>query len=380
MNVWMEMKLIDFMQFNPNETLSKGTVAKKVAMEYLMPFNKKVQGYIDAPFNGGTKFKNGDTLLARITPCLENGKTAYVDFLSKNEVAFGSTEYIVLREINGVSNSKFIFYLATSGEFRDTAIQLMTGTSGRQRVETDAFKERIFTVPPLPEQETIAEVLSSLDDKIDLLNRQNKTLEALAETYFRQWFIEDAKADWEEKGLDEIAEFLNGLPLQKYSYKSGEYLRAIKIKELNNGFSDSSDMCNDKVPSRYIINNGDIVFSWSGSLALDYWKFGKGALNQHLFKVTPNGLPAWFCYHWIKFYLTEFRGIAEDKATTMGHIQRHHLTDAKVAVPSKDELEHMDKIIQPITEKGLTNNTQIQTLQSLRDTLLPKLISGEVSV
>jgi len=234
----------------------------------------------------------------------------------------------------------------------------------------------IRIISDINEQKAIAEVLSSLDEKNDFLNRQNKTLESLAETYFRQWFIEYAKEEWEEKGLDETAEFLNGLPLQKYPYKSGKYLKAIKIKELNNGFSNSSDLCNDQLPDKYIVNNGNIIFSWSGSLAIDYWKYGKGALNQHLFKVTPNDYPKWFCYQWINYYLTDFRGIATDKATTMGHIQRHHLSQAKVLVPKRHDLEQMNKIMDPITKKIISNNNQIQTLQKLRDALLPKLING----
>lgn len=185
-------------------------------MEKLIPFNRKIQGYEDAVFSGGTKFKNGDTLVARITPCLENGKTAYVDFLNDEEVAFGSTEFIVLRAKEGISDSRFIFYFAISDEFRDTAIQLMSGTSGRQRVDTEALKRKVFTLPPLPEQKAIAEVLSSLDDKIDLLTKQNKTLEDLAQAYFRKWFIEDASKEWEVVPISEKFDvLLGGTPSRK---------------------------------------------------------------------------------------------------------------------------------------------------------------------
>ena len=380
MTEWREQMLSEFMHFNPRTPLLKGSIAKKVAMEHLASFNRKIQGYEEGIFKGGAKFKNGDTLVARITPCLENGKTAYVDFLSDNEVAFGSTEFIVLRAKEGISDSKFIFYLAISDEFRDTAIQLMTGSSGRQRVETEALKQKVFILPALPEQKAIAEVLSLLDDKIDLLTRQNKTLEDLAQTYFRKWFVEDSSDDWEEKGLDEIADFLNGLPLQKYPYKSGKPMNVIKIKELNSGYSENTDICSSDVPEKYIVHPGDVIFSWSGSLVVDIWKHGVGALNQHLFKVTTDKYPKWFYYYWIKNYLPEFRIIAESKATTMGHIQRGHLSEAKVLVPRDDELNTMDETLQPLIEKIERNNTQILTLQKLRDTLLPKLISGEVRV
>ena len=380
MTEWREQKLSDFMDFNPYTPLSKGIIAKKVTMEKLIPFNRKIQGYEDAVFSGGTKFKNGDTLVARITPCLENGKTAYVDFLNDEEVAFGSTEFIVLRAKEGISDSRFIFYFAISDEFRDTAIQLMSGTSGRQRVDTEALKRKVFTLPPLPEQKAIAEVLSSLDDKIDLLTRQNKTLEDLAQAYFRKWFIEDASDKWEEKGLDEIADFLNGLPLQKYPYKTGNPLHVIKIKELNNGFTDSSDLCSADIPEQYIVHPGDVIFSWSGSLKVDIWKYGKGALNQHLFKVTSCNYPKWFYYFWIKYHLPEFKMIAESKATTMGHIQRRDLSNAIVLVPENQEINNMDNIMSPLIKKIEQNNAQILVLQKLRDTLLPKLISGEIRV
>lgn len=380
MTEWREQKLSDFMDFNPYTPLSKGIIAKKVTMEKLIPFNRKIQGYEDAVFSGGAKFKNGDTLVARITPCLENGKTAYVDFLDDEEVAFGSTEFIVLRAKEGISDSRFIFYFAISDEFRDTAIQLMSGTSGRQRVDTEALKRKVFTLPPLPEQKAIAEVLSSLDDKIDLLIRQNKTLEDLAQAYFRKWFIEDASDKWEEKGLDEIADFLNGLPLQKYPYKTGNPLHVIKIKELNNGFTDSSDLCSADIPEQYIVHPGDVIFSWSGSLKVDIWKYGKGALNQHLFKVTSCNYPKWFYYFWIKYHLPEFKMIAESKATTMGHIQRRDLSNAIVLVPENQEINNMDNIMSPLIKKIEQNNAQILVLQKLRDTLLPKLISGEIRV
>jgi type I restriction enzyme S subunit len=235
-------------------------------------------------------------------------------------------------------------------------------------------------LPPLPEQKAIAEVLSSLDDKIDLLTRQNKTLEDIAQAYFRKWFIEDASDKWEEKGLDEIADFLNGLPLQKYPYKTGNPLHVIKIKELNNGFTDSSDLCSADIPEQYIVHPGDVIFSWSGSLKVDIWKYGKGALNQHLFKVTSCNYPKWFYYFWIKYHLPEFKMIAESKATTMGHIQRRDLSNAIVLVPENQEINNMDNIMSPLIKKIEQNNAQILVLQKLRDTLLPKLISGEIRV
>lgn len=224
-------------------------------------------------------------------------------------------------------------------------------------------------------------MLSSLDNKIDLLHRQNKTLEALAETLFRQWFVEEAEEGWEEKGMDEIAEFLNGLACQKFPAKVGEVgLPVIKIKELRTGITDASDIATNDVPEKYLVHNGDMLFSWSGSLDIVIWSEGKGVLNQHLFKVSSTEFPQWFYYFWVKYHLPEFQGIAEDKATTMGHIQRHHLSSATVLVPPKNKLKEMHEIINPTFEKIKSNQIQIRTLTRLRDTLLPKLMSGEVRV
>ncbi|WP_373745932.1 restriction endonuclease subunit S, partial [Neisseria dentiae] len=175
MSGWRECSLSEIAEINPTEKLAKNTVAPKISMENLQPFTKKPNGQSLEKYNGGTKFRNGDTLLARITPCLENGKTAYVNILKDDEIGFGSTEYIILREKTGLSDKQFLYYFARSDEFREVAIASMTGSSGRQRVQTEVVTQHKFLLPPLPEQKAIADVLSALDDKIDLLHRQNHT-------------------------------------------------------------------------------------------------------------------------------------------------------------------------------------------------------------
>lgn len=173
---WVDTTLGEIAEINPRETIKKGVLAKAIAMDKLASFDKKITGFELKEFKGGCKFKNGDTLLARITPCLENGKTAYVDILEEDEVGFGSTEYIVIREKEKLSNKQFLFYLSTSPYFRKVAIKCMTGTSGRQRVQTDVLTNKIFIIPPLSEQKSIAKLLSSFDEKIELLRVQNERL------------------------------------------------------------------------------------------------------------------------------------------------------------------------------------------------------------
>lgn len=318
------------------------------------------------------KFKPNDVLFGKLRPY----------FRKVVQPKFGgicSTDIWVFRAKEGFKQN-FLFYFIANWDFVNTANGAESGTR-MPRADWNFLKATEWLLPPLPEQTTIAEILSSLDDKINLLHRQNLTLEQLAETLFRQWFVEEAKESWEEKGLDEIAEFLNGLACQKFPRKLGEIgLPVIKIKEMRTGITDASDWATADVPEKYIIENGDMLFSWSGSLDIVLWFGGKGVLNQHLFKVSSEIYPQWFYYFWTQFHLQEFKGIADDKATTMGHIQRHHLSDARVVVPSNEELQKMDKTVNPIFQKIKSNTQQIRTLTHLRDTLLPKLMSGEVRV
>ena len=406
-NEWKESVLKDVIEFNPKETIKKGTLSKKVAMDKLDTFTRKISGYEETEFTSGTKFRNGDTLLARITPCLENGKTARVDILEYNEIGFGSTEFIVMREKEGKTINDFIYYLSISPEFRNIAIKSMTGSSGRQRVQKDVLENVEIKLPPLEEQEKIANILSCLDDKIELNNEMNKTLEEMAQSIFKRWFVdfelpnEDGKPykssggemvdseigmipkGWEVKSLDEIANFLNGLAMQKFRPldTDEEFLQVVKIKELKQGSTSSdSDRCSINIDEKYIINDGDVIFAWSGSLDVRIWCGGKAGLNQHLFKVTSDDYPKWFYYLWVKNYLEQFIRIAADRATTMGHIKRSNLTEAKVLIPDDSTLKVMGYTLENLVCKFIENNIESKSLIDLRDRLLPKLMSGEISV
>ena len=173
---WIKKKLSEIADFNPRETIKKGSIAKKISMDVLRPFCRDVPYYTEESFSGGTKFRNGDTIMARITPCLENGKTAQVSILNDGEVGFGSTEYIVFRAKEGIADKDYLFYLVCSPEVREPAIKSMVGSSGRQRVQTDVVKNLVIEVPPLAEQEKIGSFLKLIDDKIALNDRINKNL------------------------------------------------------------------------------------------------------------------------------------------------------------------------------------------------------------
>lgn len=176
MEEWRKYKLKDFIEFNPKEKVPQGKLCRKIYMDQITPFTRFVESNIYEVYKGGAKFRNYDTIMARITPCLENGKTAYISSLHSEEVAVGSTEYIVLRKRENISDSKFIFYLAISPIVRDIAIKSMVGSSGRQRVQQDVLENYEIPIPSLPMQKNIAHILSVLDDKIELNKRINDNL------------------------------------------------------------------------------------------------------------------------------------------------------------------------------------------------------------
>ena len=386
MTEWREQKLSDFMDFNPYTPLSKGIIAKKVTMEKLIPFNRKIQGYEDAVFSGGAKFKNGDTLVARITPCLENGKTAYVDFLDDEEVAFGSTEFIVLRAKEGISDSRFIFYFAISDEFRDTAIQLMSGTSGRQRVDTEALKRKVFTLPPLPEQKAIAEVLSSLDDKIDLLTRQNNTLEDLGQAFFRKWFVEDADEKLKKYPLSELMVIQNGFAFRSRDYQDAGKYKIVTIKNVQDGFIDTSgttflNQLPVGMPDYVLLTIGDVLISLTGNVGrVGIVVEDNLLLNQRVAKISPYNpeyLP--FLYFYFRNETTREYLINLAHGTAQANLSPIETLKTEVSF-SKTLIKKYSELFMPMYQKIIKNKQQIIVLQKLRDTLLPKLISGEVRV
>jgi len=388
---WKWVKLGDVVIINPNETLKKGIIAKKVPMEALLPFTKKVQFFVFEKYNGGVKFKNGDTLVARITPSLENGKTVYVDLLDDDEIGFGSTEFIVLREKSRITDKQFIYYFAISNDFRDIAIKSMTGSSGRQRVQNEVVKEFEFPLPPLPEQKAIAEVLSSIDDKIDLLHRQNKTLEEMAMTLFRQWFIEPTKdglpKGWEEVKLGEYFDLLGGFPFKSKDYSDFGKYKIITIKNVQDGYLDiSNSQTIENLPQNIkpyqILEIGDILISLTGNVGrICIVDTNNCLLNQRVAKIVPKN-SEWKPFAYFYFKRAEITQLLTNLAKgsaqlNLSPIETLKLTDT---FPSSEIIEKFNKIVQPIFEKLLTNKQQIRRSEQLRDTLLPKLMSGEIRV
>ncbi|CAG0993015.1 hypothetical protein BURK2_02500 [Burkholderiales bacterium] len=258
------------------------------------------------------------------------------------------------------------------------------------------LKQMALPLPPIDEQRTIGEMATLIAERLRNLRQANATLQATIAALFKSWFVEfdgvppeDMQESelglipkgWSVHPLDSIADYLNGLALQKFPPESDtEFLPVIKIAQLRAGNTEGADKASTRIKSEYIVEDGDVLFSWSGSLEVEVWTGGRGALNQHLFKITSREVPKWFYYLATRQHLSDFRAIAAGKATTMGHIQRGHLSAAKVAVPLPDVMTKFDAIIAPLFEQKINNALQARTLANLRDTLLPRLISGQLRV
>ncbi|WP_324824904.1 restriction endonuclease subunit S [Sinanaerobacter sp. ZZT-01] len=384
MSEWTDYRLSEFMDFNPTTPLRKNTECKKVAMENLGINSRKVLGWEIARFNGGAKFMNGDTLVARITPCLENGKIGFVDFLDDGEVAFGSTEFIVLRKKAGISTQQFVYYFAYWNEFRDLAVQLMTGTSGRQRVETDVLKQRVFRFPDIPTQQTIAEVLASLDDKIDLLTRQNTTLEALTQTYFRQWFLEENEND--PIPVSDIATLENNSvnpgrkPLEPFYHYS--------IPAFDTAQTPAVELGKAILSNKFCVLPNTILVSKLNPVTPRIWRIGE--------KVQPNSVCSTefqvlrpkdmrhylflYCLMKSKDVVSSFAMSATGTSGSHQRIRPEYILEVETPAPDDEKLALFNEVCAPMMERVMKNQKQILTLQKLRDTLLPKLLSGEVRV
>ena len=295
------------------------------------------------------------------------------------------------------ANSKFIAYQLSTPLLKSWIVGNAVGTT-MLNLNTSILSECPIPLPSFPTQQKIASILSSLDDKIEVNRRINEQLEELAQALFKSWFVDfepfkDGEfveselgmipKGWTTISLSKMADYLNGLAMQKFRPLQGEKgLPVLKIKELGqDSCNETSELCSPSlVNEKYIVNDGDVIFSWSGTLLVKIWCGGVCGLNQHLFKVTSEKYPKWFIYLWTKYHLDRFIRIAKDKAVTMGHIKRGELDTSFAIVPNEEKMKEIDGLMASLIEQIIANNIEIHHLTTLRDTLLPKLMSGEIDV
>lgn len=391
---WELKPLNEAVEINPKRDLKKGTKSKYVSMHDLKEFNKKIQGFIWRDFSGGSKFQNGDTIIARITPCLENGKTAFIDILDDKEIAAGSTEFIVLSEKAGQSTDEFVYYLSRSPKMRADAIASMTGTSGRQRVQTDLLASKDVIIPPLPEQEKIAKILSDLDTKIELNNKMNQILESIGQTLFKKWFVDECKKEWKEGKLGDYVDTIKGC-----SYRSEDLQKSdsalVTLKSINRGGGLNQDGYKEYVGEyreEQLLQDGDIIVAQTdltqkaeviGTPAIvnfiDGYKNLIASLDLQIVRPKEE-LTRSFVYYLLKTEEFHNHALSYTNGTTVLHLNKDAVPLFEFSVPDHDALKKFDSTVKNILLKIKINNQEIERLSQVRNLVLPKLMSGAIRV
>ena len=388
MEQWTEIRAADFIEFNPRMSIKKGTIATKVAMDKLQPFTKKIPDSEKVSFSGGSKFRNGDTIMARITPCLENGKTAFVDILGKDEVAFGSTEFIVMRAREGISDPQFIYYLATSPWFRNIAIKSMVGSSGRQRVQQSVLDDLVLNVPPLEEQKKISSFLCVLDLKIALNNEINDNLEQQVQAYFQELFVDNADPAWTLGTISDLGTVVGGSTPSKskpeYYTEDGiawitpKDLSINKAKFISHGENDITEL-GLKNSSASIMPEGTVLFSSRAPIGYIAIASGEVTTNQGFKSVVPKPkIGTAYVYCFLKHNLPVVEGMAS--GSTFKEVSGSTMKNVPAVIPDTETLTCFNDFCAPIFAHQRILEEQNQSLAALRDSLLPKLMSGEIDV
>lgn len=403
--------------FNPTLTIEKGSIVKKIPMNYIQIFNRKIIGYEMEAYNSGPKFQNGDVLLAKITPCLENGKTAYVDILNSEEIAFGSSEFIVLRAKN-VLESEFLYYLSISPTFRKRAISSMEGTSGRKRVNERALKCFKLPMPKPSVRPKIARKLSLLDQKIELNNKINSELEAMAKTLYDYWFVqfdfpneegkpykssggamewnEELKREipvgWDNGTLSNISDIVRGVSYNKddilcsTSPNTTPILRATNITGNKLDLNDMVYIPNEFVSEKQLLNKFEILLTMSSGSKEHIGKNGlflydkKVAFGAFCAKLVAKQNFQFFLYEFTQSnnYFNTIKNVC--LGTNINNLNGPLVMGFETVIPKEDVLIGFNNKVVPIFEKIRLNILENQELASLRDWLLPMLMNGQVSV
>jgi type I restriction enzyme S subunit len=396
---WQTVRAADFMDFNPRLSIKKGTVATKISMDKLRPFTKAVPSVEQAEFSGGTKFANGDTIMARITPCLENGKTAFVDCLRENEIAFGSTEFIVLRAKPGVSDPQFVYYLATSPEFRNVAIKSMVGSSGRQRVQQPVLENLELTVPKLPEQEKIGHFLAELDDKIALNERVNDNLQKQLYEIYKAWYQDFLCID----NLTLIESPYGKIPQGWHYSMLGDLCKSVSVTHdfnterlifLNTGdvedgmFLHSDYMAVADMPgqAKKTIMQNDILYSEIRPINRHFayvdFQADNYVVSTKLMVIRATSFDSRRLYHFLTLQdtLEELQMQAESRSGTFPQIRFENISKLPILIADSNTETAFVTLLHAAYNQIEHNNSENKKLSELRNSLLPQLMSGKIDV
>jgi type I restriction enzyme S subunit len=374
---WIIRQLSEIVDFNPRESLLKGTTAKKISMGMLQPYCRDVPTYELTTFMGGTKFRNGDTLMARITPCLENGKIAQVNILGKDEVAFGSTEYIVFRAKDGIADPDYIYYLVCSPVVREPAIKSMVGSSGRQRVQTDVVQKLEVKIPPLPEQRKIAVILKAMDDKIEVNTKINKNLEEQAQAIYSAMFSIPVK-NWKNCVLSDIATITMGQSPKGSSYNEEGIGTIFYQGRAEFGFRFPTQRLFTTEPKRMAKEN-DVLMSVRApvgdlNIASTDCCIGRGLGAIH----SKDEHQSFILYTLLS--LRKQLDVFNGEGTVFGSINRDTLNSISLSLPPINLINQFESIASPMDNQIRNNYEESIRLSSIRDNLLSRLMRGELDV
>ena len=373
----MKCKLSDICNFRKGKVgVSNLTLKTYISTENMLPNKGGITEASSLPTAQLTQeYKKGDVLVSNIRPYFKKIWLARHDGGCSNDV--------LVFQGNSNIDGDFLYYVLANDDFFAYSMATSKGTKMPRGDKTSIMQ---YEVPifDIDTQRKIASVLRSLDEKIELNSAINNNLEQQAKAIFSNEFLtlETLPDGWKQSSLIDIADYLNGLAMQKYRPTVDETgIPVLKIKELRQGYcDDNSELCSPSIKSEYIIHDGDVIFSWSGSLLVDFWCGGICGLNQHLFKVTSKKYNKWFYYAWTKYHLDRFIAVAADKATTMGHIKRDELSKAEVLIPNKADYKRIETLLQPIYDLIIANRIENKKLAETRDTLLPKLMTGAIDI
>lgn len=384
---WVMKKLKDIADFNPRESLVKGTVAKKIAMDKLQPFCRDVPGYELEPFSGGTKFRNGDTIMARITPCLENGKTAKVNILDDGEVGFGSTEYIVFRAKEGVDED-FIYYLVCSPLVREPAIKSMVGSSGRQRVQTDVVQNLEIMVPDYEEQRRISGLLKSLDDKIAANTEVNKNLEEQMDALYADLFVRNSDPAWKNGTISDLGDIVGGsTPSKKVdAYYTDHGIAWITPKDLSQDHSKFFSHGEVDITELGLSNSsavmmpaGTVLFSSRAPIGYIAIAANELCTNQGFKSVVPKAeIGTAFVYCFLKANLPIIESMAS--GSTFKEVSGSTMKSVPAIIPDLGIISWFNGFAKPLLLEQQNLEAENRRLTQIRDSLLPQLMNGELDV
>lgn len=373
----MKCKLSDICSFRKGKVEVENLNAKNyISTENMLPNKCGITEASSLPTVSLTQeYNSGDVLVSNIRPYFKKIWQAEYDGGCSNDVL------VFVPKLN--TDKDFLYYVLADDDFFTYSMATSKGTKMPRGDKTSIMQYEVPLID-LQVQKKIASVLKALDERIKLNNEINNNLEQQAQAIFANEFLslDTLPEGWKQASLIDIADYLNGLAMQKYRPTADESgIPVLKIKELRQGCcDDNSELCSPSIKSDYIIHDGDVIFSWSGSLLVDLWCGGICGLNQHLFKVTSSKYDKWFYYAWTKHHLDRFVAVAADKATTMGHIKRDELAKAEVLIPNEADYNRIGALLQPIYEMIISNRIENKKLAATRDTLLPKLMNGEIDM